>query len=219
MPRRNDPPRLLLASGNPAKLAALRRALGAAAVVDPLPEAGGGHDEGTGVDFAAIAAAKARRASHDPPGALVVATDGGLLVPALGVRWDPLRTRRFAGPAATNRERAAALLSLAAGLRGEERRIGWREALAVARDGRTMATWAAEDRPGQLATEVDPAMVEDGGFWVPAVWMCPEFGGRCLAELTAEERAARDDHWARLGRELRRFLASSPSDDGPQGSG
>jgi inosine/xanthosine triphosphate pyrophosphatase family protein len=214
-----EPPRVLLASGNPAKLAALRRAIGDAAIVDPLPEVSGGDEEEAEGDLAAIAAAKAERASLAAPGEFVIATDGGLLVPALGARWNPRRTRRFAGPAATDRERAEALLALAAGLRGEERRIGWREALAVAHDGRIVARWTAEDTPGLLATDVDPAWVDGGGFWVPAVWVCPEFGGRRLAELSAPERAARDDHWARLGRELRRFLAASAAGDRSNGLG
>jgi len=46
-----------------------------------------------------------------------------------------------------------------------------------------------------------------GGFWVPALWCCPEQGGRRLAELSDDERRARGDHWSRLGVQLRRFLA------------
>lgn len=208
---RPAPPRLFLASGNAAKLAELRRAVGTAAAVVPLAAAAGDDEEGTGVDE--IAAAKACRASRAAPGVLVVATDGGLLIPALGPCWDPLRTRRFVGAGATDRQRANALLDLAADLTGDERRIGWREALAVARGGRIVARWLAESAPGELARDVDPAMLDGGGFWVPAVWICPEFGGRRLASLSAAERATRDDHWARLGRELRRFLATLRDDD------
>lgn len=203
------PRRLLLASGNAAKLTALRRAVGGAAVIvscvepnDPAPE------EGTSVE--ANAAAKARRASRELPGELVVATDGGLLVPALGGSWIPAHTRRFAGAAASNRGRAEALLARAAGLDGADRWIGWREALAVARNGRIVAEWAAEGTDGLLAREVDPTGIEEAGFWVPAIWLCPEFGGRRLAALTAADLAVRDDHWPRLGRDLRGFLASLP---------
>lgn len=203
------PRRLVLASGNAAKLTALRRAVGGAAVIVPRAEPNDSPPE-EGASVEANAAAKARRASRELPGELVVATDGGLLVPALGSAWNPPRTRRFAGAAASNRQRAEALLALAAGLKGADRRIGWREALAVARDGRIVAEWAAEGTDGLLAREVEPTGIEEAGFWVPAVWLCPEFGRRRLAALSAADLAARDDHWTRLGRDLRRFLASLP---------
>ena len=160
-----------------------------------------------------LAANKAQQITTALPGALVIATDGGLLVPALGAAWDPLRTRRFAGLEATNRERADALLTLAAGLDGEERQIGWREAMAVARDGKILSVWTAESAPGLLARDYDPALLDAAGFWVPALWLCPEYDHRRLAALADAERTARDDHWAGLGRELRRFLAALPEDE------
>ena len=203
--------RIVAATRNPSKRRQLASLVGGLAEVAAPP-----HDLSLEVDdeppdagsFAEIARAKAvawSRASRS--GDLVVASDGGLLIPALGSAWDPLRTRRFAGPDAGNRERADALLALAAGLEGEQRRIGWREALAVARRGRVLASWEAESPPGLLARDYDPADLAAGeGFWVPVVWLCPEFGGKRLIDLTAEERAARHDHWARLGGYLRRFL-------------
>ena len=212
MVRSEQLPSLLLASGNPAKLAALRRAVGDAALVDALPDTADDPVAEGGGSVETVAAAKAVRASRRVPGALVVATDGGLLVPGLGADWDPLRTRRFVGPDATDRARAEALLALAADLRGEERRIGWREALAVARNGRLLAGWAAEDTPGLLATELDPALL-GSGFWIPALWRCPEFDGRPLATLTDDERAVRHDHWTRLGGELIRFLAAAAQEE------
>lgn len=207
-----DPPDLVVASRNPDKVATIDRLAGGLARVRPLPadlaDAVAGED---GASAEAIAAAKARRASAALPGGIVVATDGGLLVPALGSAWDPLRTRRFAGDRVTDRQRADALLALAAGLTGDERRIGWREALAVARDGLPIATWTAEDAPGLLADDYDPRLLSvDGGFWVSALWVCPECDGRRLADLSPAERAARTDHWARLATEFRHLLATLP---------
>ena len=200
--------RIVLASRNPAKAAALARRLAGVARVEPLPRDISLED---GPALLAIAQAKAARCSQALPGRVVVASDGGLLIPALGATWDPLRTRRFAGERASDRERADALLALAADLEGDERRIGWREALAVARDGEVIAAWEADDTPGLLARDYDPALLAaGGGFWIPALWTCPEYGGRRLAELSETERAARDDHWARLGRSLRRFLTDLP---------
>jgi XTP/dITP diphosphohydrolase len=205
--------RLIAATRNQAKVHELERLVGGLAEVLPLPFAGGGDPE-EGASFAENACAKAvfwsRRVD---PGEIVVATDGGLLIPALGDRWNPPRTRRFAGEARTDVERAEALLALATHLTGDERQILWEEALAVARDGVVVACWTAGSDPGLLARDVDPAVVAAGnGFWIPAVWICPEFSGRRLAELSASERAMRMDHWNRLGSELRSFLRSETAD-------
>lgn len=174
----------------------------------------------SGDAFEPIARAKAaawsrvlpRRADGDLP--LVVATDGGLLIPGLGSAWDSTRTRRFAGEGASAHERVAKLLGLAAHLHGDERRIGWREALAVSRDGEVLESWIADSPGGWLAFAPADRVDDDDPFWVPLVWSCPEFGGRRLAELSADERQARVDHWSVLGQQLRRWVARSSSPAG-----
>jgi len=208
--------RIIAATHNPSKIERLARLVAGLADVAPPPhdiphEAADGAEYGT--SFEAIARAKAAAWSRSlASDALVVATDGGLLVPALGAAWDPVRTRRFAGEAATNRERADALLRLAAGLDGDDRRIVWREGLAVARAGRVLAAWDASGPPGLLALAYDPADLDGAvGFWIPTVWLCPELDNRRLVDLTPAEAATRDDHWSRLGRALRRFLTSHSS--------
>ena len=204
---------LVAATANPAKVAELRRVVGSLAAVSPPPDDISPQIEESGSTVEAVAEAKATAWSRTlDSGALVVATDGGLLIPALGASWDPVRTRRFAPAAASDDERAAALLNLAAHLDGEERRIGWREAMAVARDGDVLVTWSAEGPPGFLAETVDAAAIAAGaGFWVPAIWRCPEFGGRLLAYLSPAERATRRDHWTVLGERLRAFLSEEVS--------
>lgn len=208
--------RVIVGTRNPAKVWKVEEALRGVAAVEPPPSdiSPKTSCEQVSTEFEVIAAAKALawsramvvRAGEDLP---VVATDGGLLIPALGRVWDPARTRRFAGDAATDRERADALLALTVGLSGEERRVGWREAVAVARGGELIVSFTAEGPSGLLAGDYDPADVEAGeGFWIPALWICPDVGGRRLAELTAEEREAREDHWTCLGRELRAWLGT-----------
>lgn len=214
------PHRLVLASANRDKAAVLEHALGGLLPVvlvrDVLTPSSSAwkeiDDSEDGPTMRAIAGAKACRWAVRFPGEMVVATDGGLLIPALGAAWVPARTRRFAGEWASNAERVAALLALTRDLRAQDRRVGWREALAVARNGSLLATWEAEATPGLLAANVAPAFVPGDNFWLPALWCCPEFGGRRLADLSPAEQAARDDHWARLGTDLRHFLA-------PQGDG
>ena len=207
--------RVVAATQNAAKVERLSDLIGDLAAVAPLPpdvSLEPPADQESGDLFTEIAQAKARTWSRAlGTDDLVVASDGGLLIPALGDVWDPLRTRRFAGGGRSNRERADALLALAAGLEGEQRRVVWREAMAVARSGVVLATWEADGPPGLLARDYDPAWLDaSDGFWMPVLWLCPEYGGRRLANLTAVERAARIDHWARLGAGLRRFLVGLP---------
>jgi inosine/xanthosine triphosphate pyrophosphatase family protein len=198
--------RLIAATRNRAKTAQLARLVAGLADVEPLPAVGEDPaEDGESFEEIAIAKAAAWSARLDR-GELVVATDGGLLIPALGDRWDPVRTRRFAG-GTSDLARAEALLELTHDLTGEQRRILWQEALAVARDGAVLASWVATSKPGLLAQNVDPAAIAAGqGFWVPALWICPECGGRRLTELSPEELAARPDHWRRLGADLRALL-------------
>lgn len=197
------------ATSNRAKIGELARILDGVAIVAAAPLSNTPEREPVGPTFEAVAAAKAVAGSVAlRPDALVVASDGGLLVPALGEAWDSLQTRRFAGDAATDSERADALLALTADLAGADRRIGWREAVALARGGTVLAAWVAAGVAGDLARDYDRDLIATGGgFWLPAIWRCPEFDGRRLASLTTEQRATRDDHWSRLGRELRRFLS------------
>lgn len=204
---------MFAATRNVVKVAQFRELTGGVAEIAPIPLFGAELDrclgDEDGLSFEGNAAAKAVRCSALVSGSLVVASDGGLLVPGLGDRWDPLRTRRFAGERATDAERASALLRLAHDLPAGERRIGWREALAVARNGATLASWTRESPPGVLSDECDGASLSGvDGFWVPAVWRCPEYGGRLLAVLTDAERRERVDHWAKLGADLRAFLRS-----------
>lgn len=199
--------RVVVATRNPAKVASLGRFVPGWDDVAAPPDLDLDATE-DGPTFAANAVAKAEAVSARLSGEVVVATDGGLLVPALGDAWDPLRTHRFAGTGATAADRARALLRLAVDLRGRDREIGWQEALAVAVDGRHEASWLAESPPGELATTLHESLLgADPGFWVPAIWRCPECGGKRLADLTADERATRFDHWMQLGSALGGWLA------------
>ena len=105
-------------------------------------------------------------------------------------------------------------------LSGEESLIGWQEAVAVARGGDLLATFVAESPTGLLARDYDPSSLESGdGFWLPALWICPDVGGKRLIDLTAEERQARQDRWTRLGRELRAWFGSFAEQSHPMVTG
>jgi inosine/xanthosine triphosphate pyrophosphatase family protein len=209
----NRPLRIVAASTNRAKRVKLQEVVGSVGLVvgppkdiSPQLRRELAHSEEAG-SIALNARAKALAWSRALPGELVVATDGGLVVPELGNRWDPARTRRFAGESATDEARARALLALAAGLTGDQRRISWREALVLARDGQVLGQWFAESIDGVLAAEVDPALIHAGdGFWIPAIWLCPNVGGRPLAAVSPAEQAVCQDHWTKLAMPFRRAL-------------
>lgn len=203
--------RIIAGTTNPAKLAALRQLLSPIADVIAPPIPGHPDAEETGTSLAEIAAGKATAWSEwlvaRDVALPVIVTDGGLTIPALGGRWDPTRTRRFAGDGLTSLQRATALLSLCSDLTGEDRAIGWTEVAVIVAPGERPAIHTAESPPGLLASSVRTEHhLEPDGFWVPAIWLCPEYELKRLIDLTIEERVHRADHWDRLGEAVRSDL-------------
>src|SRR6478735_4741005 len=198
---------------NTAKLTELQRLVGdAARTVPPPPEAGEIEVDERGETFEENAAAKAlawSRHLHDTGVAsLVIASDGGLLISALA-NWNPLRSRRFAGPDATDQERAERLIEMSGSLAGDERTIYWQEAVAIADQSEVVGIWCAESAPGMLATSVDRKLIDRRpGFWIPAIWLVPQCGNRLLATLSDAERDQLDDHWQRLRAPVRQALVT-----------
>lgn len=199
---------VIAATRNKAKLAELSRIVGDIAGVLPLPEGLDGDPPEGDRSIEENAISKAVWWSERVPG-IVIATDGGLEIPALGAMWNPAMTKRFAGSDANDLERANALLELAKRLSGNQRTIGWLEVVAVARGGALLGGFPGRGPAGILAVDVDPAEVGAGrGFWIPALWKCPEYGNRRLSSLTIEERNLRPDHWHEISAPLRRLLSS-----------
>src|SRR4051794_30698396 len=200
-------PTILLATGNAAKQAKLRwliDGLGLTTVTprdlgvsfDP-PETGSTHLE--------VAQDKAL-AWADRIGELVIASDGGAHIPALGASWNSLFTRRAAGDVPDDQARADHLLALMRGRTGAERDAFKREAVAVARPGRGLGGWEAGGAIGRVAETYDPAKIS-GGFWLPAILWDPRFG-KVVADLTPEEAEQTENGWNELRGVVRPFLAS-----------
>jgi XTP/dITP diphosphohydrolase len=199
-------PTILLATGNAAKQAKLRwliDGLGFETVTprdlglsfDP-PESGLTHQE--------IAASKAA-AWADRTDQLVISSDGGAHIPALGASWNSLFTRRAAGEVPDDRARADHLLHQMRDRSGADRDVVWREAVAVARPGDLLGAWEREGAIGRLVERYDPAKVQ-GGFWFPALLMVPRFG-KLVADLTPEESDQTDNGWNALRDVVRPFLS------------
>jgi len=183
---------------NPAKINRLRSILptGIELVAPPpdLPDV----PEDTGTTLG-NAVAKVLGWSAAMPGLPVIGTDGGLLVPALGDRWDPVLTARFLGAGADDRQRQEGLLALAAGLRGDDRRLWWQEGLAVARDGQLLEGWEIHTGPGLLVDRLPSDPDPEPGFWVQPLW----------AEL---DGVPQDAHW----REMERVIQEWVQQTGPE---
>lgn len=216
------PPPILLATGNADKQRMLRWLLEGLPVRPVTPEEWGvsaAPDE-TGASHEAIARAKAEEWSRRA-GIMAIASDGGLLAPALGANWESRYTRRFAGPAADDAERQRRLLELLQPYSGADRDAAFVEALAIAENGRTAASWAVRGATGRIvATLADAGNLPDrnptgGGFWVFPLWYFAEYG-RTYDRLSESERAALGDHWHTLRQLVRaewgRILMSGGND-------
>ena len=213
-----SPPPILLATGNPDKLGMLRWLLEGLPIrlrpVTPAELNLSADPDESGATHEAIARAKAAAWSDAAGGILTIASDGGLLVPALGPHWESRHTRRFAGPAADNRQRLARLLELMQPYQGESRRAQWVEALALARHGQVLASWQLTGATGyidnpppgnQAPDNADDDMPE---FWVFNIWRIPQFNAP-YRRLTPQQREAAGDHWTRLRRLARRYLTTT----------
>ena len=154
----------------------------------------------------AIARAKAQEWSR-VAGIPAIASDGGLLVPALGANWESRYTHRFAGPAADDAERQRRLIHLMEPFSGDQRRAGFVEALAIANGDSAAASWEVTGGSGLIVNSLDQKGGEtDGdGFWVFPLWYFPEFG-RTYDRLTETERASLGDHWETLRVHVQDFL-------------
>lgn len=182
-------PSIVLATANAAKRAQLRWLLGGLPL-RPL-EAPPREVSETAADLAGNAALKALAYSSE---GLTIGSDGGLVVPALAGRWDPLRTHR---------QGQARLRELVRGL--TDRRVRWSEAVAIADRGHLLASWTASGTQGVLAPEPWPEPTE---FWVWDVFLFPRLG-KTWSEIDATERNEVDGTWLALRREVRAFFGST----------
>lgn len=208
---------VLLATGNRDKQAQLRPIFDGLPFAPLTPTAAGAAaptDDECGETHEAIARQKAAQWSSAANGMLAIASDGGLVIPALGPQWESRHTRRFAGPAADNRQRQALLLELMQPYQGESRRAQWVESLALARHGQVLASWQLTGAtgyidnppPGNQTSDADTVDMPE--FWVFNIWRIPQFNAP-YRRLTPQQRESAGDHWTRLRRQARRYLTAT----------
>lgn len=134
-----------------------------------------------------------------------LASDGGLCVPALGSHWNPARTRRAAGPFATDVQRGEHLLGLAKALAPKDRLVYHLEALALVNaEGEPLQTWQVRGSDRYLASTYDARGLPHG-FWLPGALL---FADQRWGDLTQPQQLALDDHWLALRDQ---FRAEAPS--------
>ena len=141
---------------------------------------------------------------------LVIASDGGLVVPALGANWESRFTHRFAGPAADDDERLRRLLQLMQPYQGSDRQASWIESVAIADRGAVLQSWELTGSTGVINSE-SPGELGTPGFWVFSVWYFPQFG-KTYNQLSDSEKESLDDHWTRL-KELVQDYFKNPATD------
>lgn len=193
----SDRTRIFIATSNPAKADKLRWVLEGLPFVPLFPEELLGYrpPAETGRNFLENAMLKAVRGSESVSG-LAIASDGGVEIPALARTWEALYTGRAAGDDVEEEMRARHLLMLMQGKKGEERRITWTEAVAVADSGRLLGSWQESGNEGVLTEEYDGTNAIPG-FWVYSLWYYPQLGKR-YCELTQQELDGVDLTWRRV---------------------
>ena len=199
---------ILLATTNPAKEHTFRRLLEGLPLSPMTPAQLALEDvpEEEGETHEAIARRKAERWSL-AGSMLAIASDGGLVLPALSGRWESRYTHRFAGPVADDSERLARLLELMRPFQGAEREASWREAVAIAHRGRILVSWELKGSTTGLIADSPGDPYQVPGFWAFAVWYFPQFG-KTYPQLSPGERDSLDDHWTRLRQLVQRYFRS-----------
>lgn len=135
-----------------------------------------------------------------------VATDGGVLIPALGKKWNAVLTKRFLGKDnVTDIDRIEGLLELMKDMRGDDRKIMWREAIALAYNGRLLFSTEVDGDEGMVQTSYNPEQ------YAPGIWQCtvtsyPQFNNKNYFELTGVEREYSEISWHRLKRMMEWFI-------------
>jgi XTP/dITP diphosphohydrolase len=191
--------KLLLATNNQGKVGEYRELLGGLPfdLVTPGDIGVDGAVEETGLTFTENARLKAWTL-RERSGLLTLADDSGLEVDALN--GEPgIRSARYAGPDATDRDLVAKLLFNLRGVPPEKRGARFRCVIAVAVPGGSIYT-----RSGNCAGRIAEAPQGDFGFGYDPVFLVPDLG-LTMAELPASTKN-RLSHRGRAVRRVRPVL-------------
>jgi XTP/dITP diphosphohydrolase len=145
---------------------------------------------------------------------IVMTSDVGILIDALGEKWDYRRPRRILGEHATEKEKVEKLMELMKGLKGEERKAGYPLALAFAQDGKLL--WSKEfiSYEGYIVSEPDlEGIGQHKGMG--RMWYLPQFR-TTEDKLTPEQRNQLRDIQEPVRDEIREFFRMTQNDSDKQ---
>ena len=130
-----------------------------------------------------------------------IATDGGMEIPALGNSWNALFTKRF--NEGTDFDRMDALLELMEGK--EDRRMSWREAVAIAYKNKIVFSTTVEGAKGILQTYYDKKKYKKG-IWLCSLWYFPTYKKNYF-DLKPRQVDFAEVSWHRIKREVEKFFS------------
>ncbi|WP_166269850.1 RdgB/HAM1 family non-canonical purine NTP pyrophosphatase [Marinobacter caseinilyticus] len=200
----NPDSKLVIASNNPGKLAELTDLL-APLGLQPVAQKtlGVSEAEEPAVTFVENALIKARHAAR-ATGLPALADDSGLAVDALG--GEPgVRSARYAGPRASDRDNIEALLAALANVPEAERTAQFHCVVVYLRHADDPTPVIAHGRwPGRILT----APTGEGGFGYDPVFWVPE--RQCAAAELSKSDKSRLSHRGQALRALLQQLSSAP---------
>tara|TARA_B100000029_G_scaffold514263_1_gene616412 strand:+ start:1314 stop:1949 length:636 start_codon:yes stop_codon:yes gene_type:complete len=165
----------------------------------------GPEDEEQGTSHTAIAIRKALEWSKLFP-MPVISSDGGIEIPSLNNQWSSILTKRQTGNERTSDiARAQNLLELLHGKEGEERSALRTEAVAIASDGRLVATWQASGLPCFIAYDAEFPIPENEGAWLESLLITPS--GRRWWKMDSLDFENIREPWYQLREPVEKLLA------------
>lgn len=136
--------------------------------------------------------------------ALVVATDGGMIIPSLE-GWNALFTRRFAGKDVDDFQRMDKILELMADKQGDDRAMQWKESIAVVRNGQNLFSLTVDGVSGIMSDTYDRNKYREG-IWLCSLWEFPQYGDKNFFDLNEAEVKDAERSWTTLGKGLVAYL-------------
>jgi len=138
----------------------------------------------------------------------VLASDGGNDIPGLGKRWNLLKNQRTVGENNSDLVKANNLLSLMKDLKGEERKVSYHLALALAKNGRLIWSKGDVTDKGYITEQLIDENIPKY-FWMGQIWYYPEFK-KISTRLNKKEQGEvrKQGKWLResLVKQLKRFI-------------
>lgn len=131
---------------------------------------------------------------------IVLADDSGFDIPALKGEWKKVLSKRnVGGDKVSDVEKRKRLLNLMKGFLGEDRRIVWTEAIALAKKGELLGSISCNSSPGYIIEEDNNKDVD--GAYLSNLEYKPQFG-KVFSELTNEEIEENDKELLEVFREF-----------------